>query len=471
MAAVHLSPFAGTWYPDSPRDLTQLIRERFERSAGRTGPWHAPDALGFVVPHASPVYCGTVASAVYRALQFQQPERVVLLGFPHHGRLIGMATTDASVIATPLGEVTLERVPGFPVIAEDRLCDHSFEIQLPFLQTAVPNARIAPLYAGTMTAGERREAAARLAAVWKPGTVFLASSDLTHYGRNFGFTPFPADANAARRLHELDFRCIDAAGSIESALFLETLGDTKATICGAEPIALLLEVLSLLASDVYQHVLDYQTSAEVSGDYRHSVSYGALAYHRRCAFDLDAVDGTALLDSAAGTLQGFAASGRREALTASGSPALESRRGIFVSLHHGAELLGCVGNWRPSEPLSVAAGKLALAAALDDPRFTPAAALATATPDIEISILTPMRQIRNAGCLQVGRHGAMLRLGAHSGLLLPQVAKERGWGAEDLLAAIARKSGLSDQAWRDPQARLFEFEAQVFSRPGLRAQS
>jgi len=123
----------------------------------------------------------------------------VVLAFPHQGGLRGMAIPDVETISTPLGEVPIDRefAQGFARVAEDQVCDHSFEIQLPFLQRAVPNARVTPVYVGRTSAGERRAAAERLAAAWQPGVVFLASSDFTHYGRGFGYVPFPADSTVA----------------------------------------------------------------------------------------------------------------------------------------------------------------------------------------------------------------------------------------------------------------------------------
>jgi AMMECR1 domain-containing protein len=42
------------------------------------------------------------------------------------------------------------------------------------------------------------------------------------------------------------------------------------------------------------------------------------------------------------------------------------------------------------------------------------------------------------------------------------VATEQGWSAAQFLEAVARKAMLGPHAWRDPQARLYAFEAQVF---------
>jgi AmmeMemoRadiSam system protein B/AmmeMemoRadiSam system protein A len=400
---------------------------------------------------------------VYRALERLNPERIVVLAFPHQGGLVGVAAPDVDAIATPLGEVAIDPAfGGFPLVPDSRVCDHSFEIQLPFLQRAVPRARVTPLYVGRLSADDRSAAAAALAACWRPGVAFVASSDFTHYGRNFGFTPFPPDGAAAGRLQELDFECIEAAATLDSARFLETLERNRATVCGSGPIALLMDTLRRLDAELFLDTLDYRTSGELTGDYRHSVSYAALGWYPRASFEIGARDRAALIESAALTWEELRRSGRRLAIPATGgSPALQARRGMFVSLHQGPELLGCIGNIAGHGPMAEEAADLTLAAALDDPRFSPATE-ATGPIHIEISALTPLRRIFNAAQCRVGTHGLLLKLGGRSGLLLPQVAAERGWQTPEFLEAVARKSGLGKHAWRDPKARLYVFEAEVF---------
>lgn len=466
MSAVHASPFSGTWYPAQAAELETLLEERFELSRHRTGPFLFPDAFGFVVPHAGPEYSGSVAAAVYRSLQQQKPERIVLLAFPHHGGLHGVAVPRVRAVSTPFGPVPIDGFLSeeFPRIEEGWVCDHSFEIQLPFLQKTVPEARLCPLYVGNLSPSERRLFADALASEWKPGTVLLASSDFTHYGRSFGYVPFPADRRIAERLRTLDSDCMDAAGSLNVDFFLDSLAATGATVCGSAPISLMLSALTRIApAGLYQCSLDYQTSGEITGDFRHSVSYAALGYFPRSAFELNAEDCQALLRSAELTLQGFQETGRREAVRPQGSPALESRRAVFVSLHRGPELLGCMGHCPAYAPLCEAVPELALAAALEDPRFHPGLAIA-GSYDVEISALTPLRRIREIADFQIGRHGGLLKLGKASGLLLPQVAPRHGWTGETFFEALSQKAGLSPQAYQDPAARLYVFEAQVFRR-------
>jgi AmmeMemoRadiSam system protein B/AmmeMemoRadiSam system protein A len=456
------SAYSGSWYPGRVAELDVLLDGRFEESRQRR-PYLYPGGLGFVVPHAGPAYSGTVAAAVYRSLEDLNPERVVALAFPHQGGLDGVAAPDVDAISTPLGEAAIDPAfGGFPLVPDSRVSDHSFEIQLPFLQRAVPRALITPLYVGRLSAEGRAAAAERLAACRRPGVALVASSDFTHYGRSFGFTPFPPDRAAAGRLKELDYECMEAAGTLDSARFLETLDRNGATVCGSGPIALLMDTLRRLDGKLYLDTLDYQTSGELTGDYRHSVSYAALGWFPRASFNLDESDRAALRESAEKTLDALRRTGRRQAIPATGgSPALQGRRGLFVSLHQGQELLGCIGNIAGRGPMAEEAAELTLAAALEDPRFRPAAE-AAGPIHIEISALTPFRRIFDAAQCRAGTHGLFLKLGGRSGLLLPQVAAERGWQAEEFLEAVARKSGLGKHAWRDPKARLYVFEAEVF---------
>jgi AmmeMemoRadiSam system protein B/AmmeMemoRadiSam system protein A len=462
---VHTSPYAGDWYPANAAELETLLNDRFAESERRTGPYFPPDAVGFVVPHAAPAWSGAVAAAVYRAIERQQPEHVILLAFPHRGGLGRIATPDVEAIATPLGETAIDRsfLDDFPAVPEWRLCDHSFEIQLPFLQRAAPRARLTPLYVGPVDDAQRLAAAKVLAAAWRPGAVFVASSDFTHYGRDFGFQPFPNDAAIAQRLRDLDFACIDAASSLDAGHFLQTLEGNGATVCGAAPVALLLEVLRTLGGSIYQRTFDYQTSGEINGDFSHSVSYAALGYYGRRSFELDDPDRQALLGCARETLRRLRESGARDSVApCGGSPALTARRGVFVSLHQKAELLGCIGNLSGKNSLAEDVPELTLSAALEDSRFRPAAQVA-GDIEIEISVLTPFRLIRNTAGFSLGRHGAYLTLGERSGLLLPHVAADRDWTIEHFWRALSRKSGLWPDAWRDPKARLWVFEAQSFA--------
>jgi len=283
---LHRPPTCGWWYPDDAVELRELLASAFEASRKRAATELAGGAVAFVVPHAAPAYSGVVAAAAYRAIFARQPDCAIIAGFSHSREMAGIATPDIDAFFTPLGAVgvhtelarELSSHPPFHMASEKQVCDHSVEIQLPYLRYAVEHVRVLPLYVGRLNPIERQSAARRIAHLLEGNVVLIASSDFTHFGRGFGFLPFPPDEHAPERVRDLDHRVIAAAATLDESRFFQTLQDTGATVCGAAPIALLLAAIRNLAGMNAQRELDYQISAELTGDFRESVSYAALAY-------------------------------------------------------------------------------------------------------------------------------------------------------------------------------------------------
>jgi len=105
---------------------------------------------------------------------------------------------------------------------------------------------------------------------------------------------------------------------------------------------------------------------------------------------------------------------------------------------------------------------MAVAAAFDDPRFPPLKAEELKDLELEISVLSPLKKIRDIHEIEVGKHGLYIVRGYHSGLLLPQVAIEYGWDRETFLEETCYKAGLPPDAWRDAQTEIYVFSADYF---------
>ena len=144
---------------------------------------------------------------------------------------------------------------------------------------------------------------------------------------------------------------------------------------------------------------------------------------------------------------------------------LELPCGAFVTIHAQGDLRGCLGQIETVAPLVETVLYLAAAVADSDPRFEPVTVLELPDIDIEISVLTPEREVQSIVEIEVGRHGVIVERGARRGLLLPQVATEQGWDSETFVTHACRKAALAPDAWRHG-ARLFVFEAQVFAEAG-----
>ena len=136
--------------------------------------------------------------------------------------------------------------------------------------------------------------------------------------------------------------------------------------------------------------------------------------------------------------------------------------GAFVTLKIEGRLRGCIGNVLGDGPLFKTVARMAQAAAFEDPRFPPLSRDEFDELELEISILGPVTECPDPERIEIGRHGLILRKGVRSGLLLPQVPVEWNWDRKAFLEHTCAKAGLPGNAWKDPSAQLYWFEAEVF---------
>ncbi len=135
-----------------------------------------------------------------------------------------------------------------------------------------------------------------------------------------------------------------------------------------------------------------------------------------------------------------------------------------MSVYRGQELRGCIGQIEPTLALGEVVGRMAAAAARDDPRFPPV------TPDelddlrVEVSVLTaPVRTPPDV--VVPGRDGVVVRRSGRQAVFLPQVAPEWGWDRDTLLTMACRKAGLPPDSWRDARTEVLTFRTQVLREP------
>jgi AmmeMemoRadiSam system protein A len=178
------------------------------------------------------------------------------------------------------------------------------------------------------------------------------------------------------------------------------------------------------------------------------------------SMDLSAADQELLFRVARDSIKAHL-KGEQAPLPQAASPLLSQPRGVFVTLNRHGRLRGCIGYLDAVHPLLASVQEMAVAAAFRDPRFPPLREDELADLEVEISVLSPMRRIKNAEEIQVGRHGLYLEQGSCRGLLLPQVASEYGWDRQTFLKQTCVKAGLPPDAWKDPDTRIFVFSADI----------
>ncbi len=476
---------AGAFYPSDPAALRAEVEGFLDGAAPAAEP-----AIAVIAPHAGYVFSGATAGQAFAALRGAKPSRVILLGPSHHAGFTGGALPDASLtaFATPLGDVPLDvealarlrADPEFGGPSSAHGPEHSLEVELPFLQVVAPGARLVPVLVGAGGDLEAATAMARaMAPLLGPGTVVIASSDFTHHGAGYGWTPFSVDATLPQRLERQAKATAGRAAAVDPLGFwsqVETSGDT---ICGARPITVLLELLRH-AADATGAITGVTTSADAGGDLRQLVTYAGVAFtgvwrgwrddsQPHAGGSLSPAQGRALVALARATLESRLVHDAAVAEWFAAHPVGDPFRvpsGVFVTINNtGARALaqgklrGCIGSILPREPLVDAVIHSAESAA-HDPRFPALAADELAGVELEVSVLTPPRPVSGPDQIKLGRDGIILSRGSRLAVFLPQVAPEQGWDVETTLEHLARKAGLAADGWR---AASFEvFTAQVF---------
>jgi AmmeMemoRadiSam system protein B/AmmeMemoRadiSam system protein A len=470
---VRRAVLAGTWYPGEPDALRADVTRRLAAAAEVV---KAPQGRvrALVAPHAGYRYSGDTAALAYATIRNGGYRRVVVIAPSHRVAFDGVAVPPVTHFTTPLGWITLDvaardrlaETPGFVARLDAHAREHSLEIHLPFLQVALGEFTLVPLVVGRLTP----EAAARAADAIRPlldeTTLLVASSDFTHHGPRFGYRPFREDVE--KNLRKLDLSLVDRILAKDRDGFWKIIRETKATVCGRQPIGLLMR---LLPEGAAGRNLGYTTSGALTGDWTNTVSYVSIAFATPLESPgLSDAERKTLLRLARRTLEmRFAEKDRPTLGDAEWTPRLREKRGVFVTLHIGKRLRGCIGYITGRKPLAEAVIDNALNAAFRDPRFPALTGAELSRVHIEISVMTPLRTISDPlREVEVGRHGITLEKVVngrmHRGVFLPQVPVEQGWDLAAYLKNICYKARLRDpEAWKD--ATIKTFEAQVFGEP------
>jgi len=357
--------------------------------------------------------------------------------------------------------------PFFRIFPEAYKKEHSLEIQLPFLQESLKDFKLVPLIVGEVNGDEYEKIASSIRKFIDKETLLIASSDFTHYGFNFGYVPFKK--NIRENLKKLDEGAVEKILKIDSNGFIKYQDSTGITICGRKPIAILLDILPKKAK---AKLVSYYTSGDLMGDYSSSVSYATIAFFEPPAKkelqvsdvnELSKEEKETLIKVARKTLETFLSGKSLDDITKdlNLTPKLKENRGVFVTIKKHGDLRGCIGYIEGIKPLYEAVIDNTINACSRDYRFPPMEKGEAKDVTLEISVMTPLKEIKSPEEIVVGRDGLVIQKGFNKGLLLPQVATEYGWDRDTFLAQVCRKAGLPYDAWKEG-ATIWIFSAQVF---------
>ncbi len=449
---------AGLFYPEEPDTLAKQV-DRMLEAAGEAAE-RRPRAL--IAPHAGYVYSGQVAARAYAALRGWDIRRVVVICPSHFEAFRGASLFSGSEYRTPLGPIPVDaelrerlvgREPSLRVgemghrVQFGRRGEHALEVQLPFLQRVLGSFQLLPIVLGGHDFLDCRRLAVALAAEADERTLVVASSDLSHY-------------HPDARARELDRWVVEAVSRCDYYGLQQYLEAGMCEACGSGPMLTAMMAASLRGAE-RAVIAGYATSGDVPPHQRDGVvGYLSAVFLPSEGDQLPEVPTEAerreLMEIARRAIQ---AALRHEDWKPVYSSGLRRAAAVFVTLRHGELLRGCVGSVVAREPLGEAVAKSAVNAALYDRRFEPVSESELPALKLEISILGTFRLLTRVEDLVLGRDGLVVERGGSRGLLLPQVATERGWDRFTFLEQTCRKAGLPGDAWREPDTTVFRFPA------------
>jgi len=234
---------AGQFYPGQYDSCVDEINECLDARA-LSEPLPETIVAG-IVPHAGWTFSGSLAALVFLAIK-QQHEKVhtfVIFGAAHGYFGQSPVVYDRGSWITPLGEVAIDEeladavLSAGPVVsdADAHRAEHSIEVQVPFMQYLFPGAKILPIIVPP-----REQAVALGTSVGNvinedehKKIVCIGSTDLTHYGPRYGFTPMGVNADALKWADSVnDKKFIDLALKLEPERLLADAAE-NCNACGA----------------------------------------------------------------------------------------------------------------------------------------------------------------------------------------------------------------------------------------------
>jgi AmmeMemoRadiSam system protein B/AmmeMemoRadiSam system protein A len=445
---------AGSWYPKDPEALAKLV-DYFLKNVPAS-PLSSDDIIGIIAPHAGYAYSGQVAAYAYKPIQNKNYTSVVILAPSHQFGFEGFSIYPSGGYETPFGiaqvdaflAAEISKATGFGYIAQAHRDEHSIEIQVPFVQRVLPQAKIVPIVMGF----PRKDTITRLAEGLKKATVgkkilIIASTDLSHFHNK-------------EAANKKDNETIALIQGFKTDELIRKCERRENIMCGGGPVA---TALLFAINKAGVKILRYADSSEASQDESRVVGYLAAALVAKPAseeFRLSEQDKKELLQLAYSTVNLYIKQNKVPDYKPSSSQLLQNC-GAFVTLKKHGQLRGCIGFIEPVLPLHQAVMQASVYAACRDSRFLPVTRDELDDLKVEISVLTPLKKIVNPKRVIVGKHGLVIAKDGKKGLILPQVAVEHNWTRETFLERTCLKAGLPENAWRSG-AEIFVFEAIVF---------
>jgi len=461
---------AGTFYPADSEKLQQEVESLFQTAMPCRGEY----TRAVITPHAGYQFSGGVAASAYNQINGEIPyKRVFIIASSHHVSFQGASVYCDGDYIMPYGRERVDKAFGKMLVTnfqslftsdrEPHIEEHGIEVQLPFLHHVMKNRyTIVPIIIGSNDAYICKEIARVLKPYFTPDNLFIISTDFSHY----------PDYENAVKVDESTKEVIISNSPEKLQKYLReseeaSIPNLITSLCGWTSVFILLNITKGDKAMRY-NAIEYKNSGDspVQGDHSKVVGYWAISVSEKAnadsIFELSDSDKKVLLNIAGKSVE-LAVQHKRQIINEREhySDILNTKCGVFVTLHKNGVLRGCLGRLKGEMPLWKLVQEMAYEVPEHDYRFAPVQPSELPDIEIEISVLSPLLKVRDISQIKLGRHGIQIVKGADSGVFLPQVATETGWDLEEFLGHCSRdKAGIGWEGWKE--ADIYVFSATVF---------
>ena len=282
---------SGSWYQNSPKLLSQEISQYISSAKKLQKQGYVKS---IIVPHAGYRFCGETMAQSFININPNNYNRIVILGPSHHEYFQGCGLTSFEKFDTPFGAINVDNNSikklmkksniFFEISKSIDINEHSIEMELPFLKQIFNDKEfsIIPIIVGDNNYETNKKIAEILYELYKDKkTLFVISSDFCHWGRNFGYTYYDKNFNNIwESIQDLDKQALDIIKEINSEKLEKYFKKTKNTICGRNPISIILSIVEKYKNEHKNENIEfinagYAQSNKVKSIYEASVSYAA----------------------------------------------------------------------------------------------------------------------------------------------------------------------------------------------------
>lgn len=439
MKNVRPAAVAGKFYPQKKEELLQQV-ESFEKNLRKDYDY---SSRAIIVPHAGYIYSGQLASRGFHYLK-KDVKNIFIIAPAHYVAVKNVALSSFAKWETPLGEIEVnqeineELVEKFGCEFEDSAFaqEHSAEVQIPFIQHLIPNAKIIPI----LTGHNCKKITDIIDYYWQdPANAFVISSDLSHFHHS----------NEAKRLDAITADMIET-GNVENF--------DPHQACGATGVCSLVEFIWQKHYSLIR--VGLINSGDITGETSSVVGYGSWfvyegakndfikKYFSKTVIDVCKKSISSVLDKTEvdfGTL----------------APVFSQLGACFVTLQKNGDLRGCIGSIIAHRPLIDDLIKNAQNSAFADPRFEPVELDEVKDLSIDVSLLSDPEKMTfkdEKDLLDQIRpfvDGIIIKDGGYQSVYLPSVWEQLP-EKETFLKSLKIKAGMTPQHF-SPTFEAFRF--------------